>query len=49
MVENREIALSRMRNALDETIVEGIKTNLPLHQDIYWKYLPKRDCEYFII
>lgn len=32
--ENREIALARMRNALDEMIVEGIKTNLTLHQDI---------------
>lgn len=32
--ENREIALARMRNALDETIVDGIKTNLTLHQDI---------------
>ena len=32
--ENREIALARMRNALDEMIVDGIKTNLPLHQDI---------------
>ncbi|SRR5579883_240466 len=32
--DNRENALARMRNALDETIVEGIKTNIPLHQDI---------------
>lgn len=32
--ENREIALARMRNALDEMIVEGIKTNQSLHQDI---------------
>lgn len=32
--ETREIALARMRNALDETIIDGIKTNLPLHQDI---------------
>lgn len=32
--ENREIALARMRNALDEMIVDGIKTNIPLHQDI---------------
>jgi acetyl-CoA carboxylase biotin carboxylase subunit len=32
--ENRETALARMRNALDEMIIEGIKTNLPLHQDI---------------
>lgn len=32
--DTRENALARMRNALDETIVEGIKTNIPLHQDI---------------
>ncbi|MCD6039382.1 MAG: accC [Gammaproteobacteria bacterium] len=32
--ERREVALARMRNALDEMIVEGIKTNLTLHQDI---------------
>src|SRR5437762_2733057 len=28
--ENREVALARMRNALDEIIVDGIKTNIPL-------------------
>ncbi len=32
--ETREIALARMRNALDETVIDGIKTNLPLHYDI---------------
>ncbi|MES2218088.1 MAG: acetyl-CoA carboxylase biotin carboxylase subunit [Pseudomonadota bacterium] len=32
--ETRELALARMRNALDEMVVDGIKTNLPLHQDI---------------
>lgn len=32
--DTRESALARMRNALDETVVDGIKTNLPLHQDI---------------
>ena len=32
--DTREHALARMRGALDETIVEGIKTNIPLHQDI---------------
>lgn len=32
--ENRDIALARMRGALEETVVDGIKTNLPLHQDI---------------
>lgn len=30
--ENREQAIARMRNALTELIVEGIKTNIPLHQ-----------------
>ncbi len=28
----RETALARMRTALDETIIEGIKTNIPLHR-----------------
>ena len=32
--ETREIALARMRTALDEIVVEGIKTNIPLLQDI---------------
>ncbi|GGO82290.1 biotin carboxylase [Marinobacterium nitratireducens] len=32
--EDREIALTRMRNALDEMLVEGIRTNIPLHQEI---------------
>lgn len=32
--ENREIAICRMENALGETIIEGIKTNIPLHQQI---------------
>ncbi|QTS83723.1 acetyl-CoA carboxylase biotin carboxylase subunit [Coxiella endosymbiont of Amblyomma nuttalli] len=30
--ENREQAISRMRNALTELVIEGIKTNIPLHQ-----------------
>ncbi len=32
--ETREIALNRMRHALDETIVDGIRTNIPLQQRI---------------
>lgn len=32
--ETREVALARMRHALDETIIEGIKTNVPMHQEI---------------
>ena len=30
--ENRETAIARMRNALAELVVEGIKTNASLHQ-----------------
>ncbi|MDF1782053.1 MAG: acetyl-CoA carboxylase biotin carboxylase subunit [Alcanivoracaceae bacterium] len=29
----REVAFARMRNALEEVVVEGIKTNIPLHRD----------------
>ncbi|WP_373766830.1 acetyl-CoA carboxylase biotin carboxylase subunit [Glaesserella sp.] len=32
--ESREIAIRRMENALSETIIEGIKTNIPLHKQI---------------
>jgi acetyl-CoA carboxylase biotin carboxylase subunit len=32
--DTREIALARMRIALSEMVVEGIKTNIHLHQDI---------------
>ncbi|MGQ4880289.1 acetyl-CoA carboxylase biotin carboxylase subunit [Billgrantia sp. LNSP4103-1] len=32
--DSREIALTRMRNALDELLVEGIKTNTDLHKDL---------------
>lgn len=32
--ETRAIALARMRAALEETVIEGIRTNIPLHQDI---------------
>lgn len=32
--ETRELALARLRGALDETVIEGIRTNIPLHQDI---------------
>ena len=31
---DRETALIRMKNALDETVIEGIKTNIPLHQEL---------------
>ena len=32
--ENRAQAIARMKNALTELVVEGIKTNIPLHQMI---------------
>ncbi len=32
--ENRDVAIARMKNALNEMIVEGIKTNIPLQQTI---------------
>ncbi|WP_026960426.1 MULTISPECIES: acetyl-CoA carboxylase biotin carboxylase subunit [Aliagarivorans] len=32
--ENRDIAIARMRNALSELVIEGIKTNIPLQQMI---------------
>ena len=30
----RDEAMARMRNALDEIVVDGIKTNIPLHRDL---------------
>jgi acetyl-CoA carboxylase biotin carboxylase subunit len=33
--EDRDTAIARMRNALNEIVVEGIKTNVPLHQEIF--------------
>ena len=27
--------MERMRNALSEVVIEGIKTNIPLHQEIF--------------
>ncbi|WP_409420798.1 acetyl-CoA carboxylase biotin carboxylase subunit [Pseudaeromonas sp. ZJS20] len=32
--ENRDVAIARMRQALDEIVVEGIKTNIELHKEI---------------
>ena len=31
---DRETALIRMQNALDEAVIEGIRTNIPLHQEL---------------
>ncbi len=33
--DTRDTAVARMRNALAELVVEGIKTNVPLHQEIF--------------
>jgi acetyl-CoA carboxylase biotin carboxylase subunit len=33
--EDRDVAIARMRNALGEVVIEGIKTNIPLHQEIF--------------
>ena len=33
--DDRASALARMRTALMETVVEGIQTNIPLHQDLF--------------
>jgi acetyl-CoA carboxylase biotin carboxylase subunit len=32
--ENRDSAIARMKNALAEMVIEGIKTNVALHQEI---------------
>jgi acetyl-CoA carboxylase biotin carboxylase subunit len=32
--DTRELAMARMRVALSEMVVEGIKTNIPMHEDI---------------
>ncbi len=32
--ETREVAIARMKNALDELVLDGIKTNIALHKDI---------------
>jgi acetyl-CoA carboxylase biotin carboxylase subunit len=32
--ENRDVAIARMRHALSELVIDGIKTNVPLQQKI---------------
>lgn len=32
--DTREIAIAKMKNAIKEIVIEGIKTNIPLHQKI---------------
>lgn len=33
--ETRDVAMARMRTALSEMVIEGIKVNIPLHQDLF--------------
>lgn len=33
--QDRDAAFARMKNALAELVIEGIKTNVPLHQEIF--------------
>ena len=45
--DTRDVAIRRMQNALSETIIDGIKTNIPLHELILEdEKLPKRWCKY---
>jgi acetyl-CoA carboxylase biotin carboxylase subunit len=32
--DKREVAISRMRRALEEYVIEGIKTNIPFHKRV---------------
>lgn len=32
---SRDIAIARMRNALGEVVIDGIKSNIPLHQELF--------------
>ena len=47
--DTRETAIARMRNALAEMVVEGIKTNIPLHQEIFNHSAFRRAAPIFII
>jgi acetyl-CoA carboxylase biotin carboxylase subunit len=33
--QDRDVAIARMKNALAEIVIEGINTNVPLHQEIF--------------
>ena len=33
--DDRQVAMARMRTALGECVIEGIKTNIPLHQELF--------------
>jgi len=34
--ETRGLAIARMRVALDEMVLNGVKTNIPLHKRLLW-------------
>ena len=38
----REDAIKKMLGALEETVVDGIKTNIPLHQEIFQHFAFKK-------
>ncbi len=42
--ENRTAALDRMRSALDETVIDGIRTNIPLQQDLVRDSAFRKGC-----
>ncbi len=44
----REAAIARMRNALDELVVDGIRTNIPLHRDKIFKSADFRNGKFNI-
>ena len=41
---SREEALTRMKNALDEILIDGINTNIPLHQELVKDSEFKKGC-----
>jgi acetyl-CoA carboxylase biotin carboxylase subunit len=41
--KNRETAIARLRQALDEFVLTGIKTNIPLHKNVILQ--DKKFCE----
>ncbi len=43
--ETREIALKKMQIALHETVIEGIKTNIPLHEKLLQDELFKKGAQ----
>lgn len=42
--DTREIALNRMRNALDEAVIDGIRTNIPLQRDLVRDAAFRKGC-----